>query len=265
MHDHFCFPPAAPPWLLPNHERSALAQVLTMVFQGHWVGQHRFTSTSELDALHAALAPSPAAHILDLGDDAGGPALYLALQTGCRVTGVRASPRLCVQAIAAAAIQANVRFVGGDVFSNRLLAHSFDGIVGYDAFVTIADKAKALAQCYQLLRPGGRLACTVMVAHGSQRPHPRNANLPPHPLPTCADYHRIAQHSGFHLIASDDLSATFCELGARWRGALCVWESDLRAELGLHGLRRLRESIGLLAEWASLGHVGHRHLVLQRD
>ena len=78
--------------LARDARRSALAHVLSTVFHDNWIGQHRFTTTAEIDALHAALQVGPGAHVLDIGGGTGGPAIYLAQQTGCHVTGIDSGP-----------------------------------------------------------------------------------------------------------------------------------------------------------------------------
>src|SRR5262245_33162454 len=84
-----------------SRTRSALTHVLQTVFDERWVGQQHFTTTEELDALHAAACVGPGAWVLELGSGLGGSAIYLARQQGCHVTGLDASPERVRQAQAA--------------------------------------------------------------------------------------------------------------------------------------------------------------------
>ncbi|MEP7190965.1 MAG: class I SAM-dependent methyltransferase, partial [Roseiflexaceae bacterium] len=240
-----------------NRARSALALVLNSVFENNWIGQQRFTTTADIDALHAVLQVGPGAHVLDIGSGAGGPAIYLAQQTGCRVTGIDAVPAQRAQAAAAAAaLTHRVQFIAGDLFTARFPEDSFDAIIGRDAFVTVDDKAHLFRLCWRLLRPGGRMACTTIVSHGEPIDRPEDVTLLSWPLPTSADYHALALQGGLRILTIDDLTTTFREVSARWRGSMAVWEEELIAELGYPDFRMMQATIGQLAEWATQGRIG---------
>lgn len=246
--------------------RSALSHVLNAVFGNGWVGQQRFTTTAEIDRLHAELQVGPGAHVLDIGSGAGGPAIYLAQQTGCRVTGIDAAPAQRAQAAAAAAGLTNqVQFIAGDLFTARLPECTFDAIISRDGFVTVDSKEQLFRVCWRLLRPGGRLACTTIVCQGDLIARPEQASLLSWPVPTTDDYHALAMQGGLQILAIEDLSTTFREISARWRGSLAVWEDELIAELGQRDFHTLQATIGQLAEWATQGRIGQMRMVMVRE
>jgi cyclopropane fatty-acyl-phospholipid synthase-like methyltransferase len=249
-----------------NRSRSALGLVLNSVFENSWIGQQRFTTTEEIDALHAALQVGPGAHVLDIGSGAGGPAIYLAQQTGCHVTGIDSGPVQRAQAAAVAAERTDqVHFVAGDIFALRFPESAFDAIVSRDAFVTIDDKARLFRRCWRLLRPGGRMACTAIVSRGDPLDRPQDVSLLSWPLPTSDDYHALALQGGLRILAIDDLTVTFREVSARWRGSMAVWEEDLIAELGQHDFCVMQATVGQLAEWATQGRIGQMRMVMLRE
>jgi cyclopropane fatty-acyl-phospholipid synthase-like methyltransferase len=246
--------------------RSALAYVLNAVFDNGWIGQQRFTTTTDIDLLHAALQVGPGAHVLDIGSGTGGPAIYLAQQTGCRVTGIDAAPVQHAQAAAAAAeLTDQVQFIAGDLFTARFPERSFDAIVSRDAFVTIDNQERLFRVCWRLLRPGGRMACTMIVRLGEPIDRPHDVSLLSWPLPTSDDYQALALQGGLRILAIDDLTTTFREVSARWRGSLAVWEEELIAELGPHAFNTLHATIGQLAEWATQGRIGQIRMVMIRE
>jgi cyclopropane fatty-acyl-phospholipid synthase-like methyltransferase len=241
---------------------------LNTVFGESWVGQQRFTSTAEIDALHAALRIGPNVHVLDLGSGLGGPAIRLAQDTGCQVTGIDPAvehAHHAQTAAEAAGVAERVRFVAGDLTEADFPTAAFDAIVSHDAFVTIPDKARLLACCRRWLRPSGRLATTLIVdLVGLQREADR-PDLLAWPIPTADGYRILAAQAGLRILSLDDLTPSFREIGARWRGALLVWESALVPALGYDNWTMLRATIGRLAEWATQGVIGHVRLVAVRD
>jgi sarcosine/dimethylglycine N-methyltransferase len=244
--------------------RSALAQVLHTVFDNGWIGQQRFTTTAEIDRLHAALQVGPGAHVLDIGSGTGGPAIYLAQQTGCQVTGIDAMPAQHAQA-AAAELTDQVQFIAGDLFTARFPESAFDAIVSRDAFVTFDNKEHLFRMCWRLLRPGGRMACTTIFRQDEPIDRPQDVGLLPWPLPTSDDYQALALQGGLRIVAIDDLTVTFREVSARWRGSLTVWEEQLIAELGYHDFHMMQATIGQLAAWATQGRIGQMRMVMIRE
>jgi cyclopropane fatty-acyl-phospholipid synthase-like methyltransferase len=249
-----------------NCARSALAHVLNAVFDNGWIGQQRFTTTADIELLHAALQVGPGAHVLDIGSGTGGPAIYLAQQTGCRVTGIDAVPVQHAQGAAVAAnITDQVQFIASDLFTARFPERSFDAIVSRDGFVTVGNQERLFRVCWRLLRPDGRMACTTIVSLGEPIARPQDVSLLPWPLPTSDDYQALALQGGLRTLAIDDLTTTFREVCARWRGSLAVWEDELIVELGQHDFRILQATIGQLAKWATQGRISQLRMVMIRE
>jgi SAM-dependent methyltransferase len=266
--------------------------MLGAIFGEQWVGQQRFTPTAQIDALHAAIEVRPRAAVLDLWCGAGGPAIYLAQQTGCRVIGIDPSVDNVRRARAAAAVAGltnQVHFFIGTLATVPMPTASFDAIVCHDAFFPVENKLRLLANCSRLLRPGARMACTALVDRGElasqldrttrltwslttagARHANRSASFDApagiaQPLLTADDYRAIATLAGLHVLAADDLTASLRVVGGRWFAALLIWEEELIAELGQAPFEHLRATTGQLAEWAVQGLIGQIRLVAQRE
>ena len=98
--------------------------------------------------------------VLDLGCGWCGPALYFAERYGCHVTGVTLSPVQRQYGLAWAARRGmadrlNVDLV--DVLELPYSDASFDRILFLESIIHMPEKARILARCAQLLRPGGRV------------------------------------------------------------------------------------------------------------
>jgi SAM-dependent methyltransferase len=247
---------------------SALVQVLKAVFNQRWIGQQRFTATSELDALHDALLLSPNAHVLEIGSGIGGPAIYLARQAGCHVTGIDASPAnvwLARDSATAAGVADCVRFVVGDVSISHVPAKAFDAIVSHDIFITIANPACLFATCHRVLQPGGRMASTLIVKAGALTAPPRQPTEVAWPIPTADDYRAYAEQAGLCVLALDDRTRLFRAVCARWRGALVVWDLALLPHVPPEAFVLSPTTIAQVAEWASQGVIGQVRMVLERE
>ncbi len=251
-----------------RHMQSTLIQMLHTVFGKSWIGQRHFTTTAQIDALHAALQLGPGAHVLELGSGMGGPAIYLAQQTGCRVTGIECSAesvRLAQRAADAAGVAGRVHFLAGDIATATFPAGAFHAIVSHDTFVTLQNKAQLFALCRQWLQPGGHMGTTLIVNRDGLADVTTPPSMLDWPIPTVDDYCALARTAGLQIVAATDLTPTFREISARWRGALMVWELALLPQLSDDEWPALRETIGQLAEWATQGRIGHMQLVLRRQ
>jgi SAM-dependent methyltransferase len=251
-----------------SHIHSSMIDVLQAVFGRRWVGQQRFTTTAELDGLHAALRVGPEARVLDIGSDLGGPAIYLAQQYGCHVMGIGASDE-CVQQARLAAREAGlsyrVQFVLGDVLTAAFPADTFDAIVSHNLWLTIANKAYLFDRCRGLLRPGGRMASTLIVQTSPVLAPPRQPTDIAWPIPTADDYREYAERAGLRVLALDDVTKSFREVCARWRGALVVWDLALIQELPPDAFALSPATIAQVAEWSSQGLIGQVRMVVERE
>jgi SAM-dependent methyltransferase len=159
----------------------------------------------------------------------------LGQQIGCQVTGIDPAIEHVHDAQAAAeaaAMGERVRFIAGNAIEADFPAGAFDAIVSQDAFVTIEDKARLFACCQRWLRPSDRLAATLIVDLGGLQGQADRLDLLAWPIPTVDDCRICVEQASLRILAIDDLSRSFREIGARWRGALMVWESALVSALG---------------------------------
>lgn len=106
--------------------------------------------------------------VVDFCAGLGGPARYFAHRYGAFVTGIELTP---ARVMGAAELTRRVRLedrvqvIEGDVTNVSLPSASQDAVVSQEALLHVPDIARAFAEAYRLLRPGGRLAFTNWVAH----------------------------------------------------------------------------------------------------
>jgi 2-polyprenyl-3-methyl-5-hydroxy-6-metoxy-1,4-benzoquinol methylase len=251
-----------------SHIHSSMMDVLQAVFGRRWVGQQRFTTTAELDALHAALHVGPEARVLDIGSGLGGPAIYLAQHYGCHVMGIDASDervQLARRTAREADLIHRVEFATGDVLTAALPTSAFDAIVSHNVWLTIANKAYLFDRCRRMLRPGGRMASTLIVQTSPALAPPRQPTEIVWPIPTADDYREYAEQAGLRVRALVDVTRSFREVCARWRGALVVWDLALFQQLPPEAFVLSPATIAQVAEWSSQGLIGQVRMVVERE
>jgi ubiquinone/menaquinone biosynthesis C-methylase UbiE len=96
--------------------------------------------------------------VLDVGSGLGKTACRLAAETGCTVTGVDIMPAMVGQAKKTAKqmrVEDKVRFMEGDARKLPFEDNSFDTVFVESVTVFAEDVAKAIAEYYRVVRPGG--------------------------------------------------------------------------------------------------------------
>jgi SAM-dependent methyltransferase len=101
--------------------------------------------------------------LVDLACGSGGAGLWVARETGARLTGVDISPVAVEQAekrIPAFGMEGRAEFRVGDFAATGLKAASFDGAMSVDALFLVPDKSGSVRETARILRPGSRFVCT---------------------------------------------------------------------------------------------------------
>jgi SAM-dependent methyltransferase len=111
--------------------------------------------------------------VLDVACGVGASTIQVARETGAEAVGVDLSDELLAKARAAAAageLDGRVRFLEGDAEALPLDDESVDAVLCECALCTFPDKPTAAAEMARVLRPGGRLGLSDMVAEPERLP-----------------------------------------------------------------------------------------------
>ncbi len=145
-----------------NFANSVLARVRSEAF-GEDIGQNSWLTVDEYRGFLALLELNAEMSVLDVCCGSGGPALFLARQVGCRVTGIDQSE----SGIRDANRIANEEGLEGVAFSiadaNQPLVYepgSYDAIISIDAINHLADRLAVFREFRRMLAPAGRLLFT---------------------------------------------------------------------------------------------------------
>lgn len=180
--------------------------------------QDHYGALAANDALAKLAGVSAGSRIADFCAGLGGPARYLAHRYGADVTGIELTParvRGAAQLTQLVRLQDRVRVIEGNVMQVPLLDASIDAVVSQEAFLHVPDKARALAEAYRILKPGGRLAFTDWIAHRALIPADAELmwqGMAVTNLYDLATYRALIEHAGFAVTSVEDLTADWAEI-----------------------------------------------------
>ena len=215
---------------------------------GEDMGQSSWLTAPEWLRFADQLGIGASSDVLEVGSGSGGPAVYLALARGCRLTGVDINEHGVRNAAALAearGVADRVQFQAVD--ANRPLpfpAARFDAVVSNDAMCHIKERQDVLSDWYRVLRSGGRALFTdAMVITGlvtNEELAIRSSIgfylfLPP------GENERLLQAAGFTVLGVDDVTDNAADVARRWHDARQRQEEALVAREGranFDGLQR---------------------------
>jgi len=174
--------------------------------------QDHYGGVRMVDLLARKAGITPEHHVLDVCSGMGGPARWLASRIGCRVTGldftqsrVEAARRLTLRV----GLAELVDFVQGDATAMPLPDAQFDAVISQEAWLHILEKAAVIAQCARVVKPGGVIAFTDVVARGklsSEAQQRLGAEMHAPAIASTALYTQLLERNACLLKQCDDLS-----------------------------------------------------------
>ena len=160
-------------------------------------GHISFVTVSQLKRMAAELRLSPGDTLADLGCGLGGPAMWMAQETGANLVGIDLSPVAVAEATKRAAelgLSERATFSQGFFADTGLDANSVDGAMSEDAIQYAPDKRAFAVEAARILRPGGRFVFTVFEVDPE-----RAALLPGFNADPVADYRPLLTDAGFEI------------------------------------------------------------------
>jgi len=192
-------------------------------------GNISFLTLAELHAVDAALGVGPDDVVADLACGAGGPGLWVAAQSGCRLVGVDLSAEGIAAARARAtelALDGVASFRVGSFAATGLDAASVDGVLTVDALQYAPDKAAAYAEMARILRPGRRAVIAVFEVDPD-----RVQGFPVLGDDPITDHRPLLQAAGFAIESYEESTGWWDRMRSAY-GAVLEAETVLRGELG---------------------------------
>jgi SAM-dependent methyltransferase len=198
-----------------------------------------FVTLAELRHIRDALALRRGDALADVACGMGGPGLWIARETGSRITGIDLSAA-GVRAAAARAAPVGVpdaRYAQGSFAATGLPNASMDGAMSCDALQYAPDKSAAFREFARVLRPGGRL---VFLAFEFEPQ--RVAGLPIFGADPVADYAPLLRDAGFTIDRYDETPGWRDRVEAAY-GGLAAASDALHEEMGAGAAALLGEVV----------------------
>jgi SAM-dependent methyltransferase len=204
---------------------------------GEDIGQFSWLTADEYATFADWLTIDAQSHVLEVACGTGGPALFLAGLTGCRVTGVDLHEAGVTAASARAeelGLADRARFVQADARSQLPFEDAtFDALVCIDAWNHLDDREAVLREWFRVLRTGAMLLFTdPIVVTGMLRREEMAARSDAMGefvfTPPGLD-EQLVRNAGFVDIRVEDATANMWEVPRRWRGAREQHRSELDA------------------------------------
>ena len=198
-------------------QTGADTSILTVELLQHHDQDH-FGGLAATDALARHAKINKSTHVLDLCCGLGGPARYLAYHYGCRVTGVDMNTdRLAgaVRLTERTKLQDRVLFHHANALQTGLADETFDVIVSQEAFCHIPNKKTLIAECVRLLKPGGRIVYTDILARNSMTNEIRSRlenEMVFSELTTLEQYCHLLEGKSCQVVEVEDLSDDWAQI-----------------------------------------------------
>ncbi|MCB9548416.1 MAG: methyltransferase domain-containing protein [Myxococcales bacterium] len=225
----------------------------------------------------AEAAPAPGARVLDVGCGVGGPALWLARHFDGTVHGISISPR-GIEAAEANALTAGLAdrctFAVADALDNGEPSAAYDVAWVMESSHLMPDRARLLAECARILRPGGRL---VLCDLTFLRPLDLGEILNDRKKLACldrvfgrakigalADYEAQAAAAGLRVASVRDLSRETRPTLWAWQANLERFADDVDALIGPEARADFARACDILGAYWDAGRMGYFLLVADK-
>lgn len=225
---------------------------------GEEIGQFSWLTADEYRTFFSWLGIDATSEVLEIASGSGGPALFMARDTGCRVTGVDIH-QAGVEAATARALELDLedraRFVCADAREPLPLGDaSFDALVCIDSFNHLYEREQVLHEWHRVLRPGARVLVTdpITVTGPLRREEMivRSGSMGEFVFTPPGIVEQLLRGAGFEEVRVEDATQNMDEVAARWRSARAAHADELDSLEGAEenaAFQHFLETVSMLA------------------
>lgn len=242
---------------------------------GEDIGQSSWMTAEEWLDFADQLQITNRSHVLEVGSGSGGPAIYLALKRGCRITGIDINENGVRNGIALAqarGVADRVEFhtvdAGGPLpFSPA----TFDAIVSNDSMCHIQPRLAVLREWHRVLRTGGQALFTdAMVITGliSHEELATRSSIGFYLFVPPGENERLLRDAGFDVRSVTDLTDRAGDISKRWFDARSQHRETLLATedaQNFDGLQRFLACVHTLSVERRLSRYSYLAKKIQDD
>jgi len=208
-----------------NFTDRVLASVRAATF-GEDIGQNSWVTVDEYDRFIEWLQLTCDSHALEVASGSGGPALYLAGKSGCRVTGVDVNPKGVATATQSAGRHEAGRratFKVADATEPLPFADNrFDALLCIDSMNHFPNRRETLREWRRVLKPGGRAVFTdpvVITGPVTNEELAQRSSIGLFLFTPRALNEELIAEAGFRILAQHDVTENAAQVSRRWREA----------------------------------------------
>jgi cyclopropane fatty-acyl-phospholipid synthase-like methyltransferase len=129
--------------------------------RGNDIGQQSFITPGYLDEIIRRLDINESSYVLDVGSGAGGPAIYIASKTGCRIAGIDVSDvgvDMSRKLAKRSGLEETIKFYLGDAMKTPFADDTFDIAISLNVMNVFEDKTGLFMEVRRVLKRGGTWA-----------------------------------------------------------------------------------------------------------
>lgn len=254
-----------------HFETDVLARVRRKTF-GEDFGQNSWTTAEEYRRWIGALGLRESSTVLEVASGSGGPALFLARETGCRVHGVDINAHGVATAnerSRAMGLASRATFVEASADEPLpFAAETFDAVLCIDSANHFSRRLQVLVDWHRVLRPEGRALFTdpvVVTGLVSNEEFAARSSIGRFVFAPPGVNERLIEEAGFALLQREDVTENAAAISSRWyearaadRAALVQIEGETRYE----GLQRFFDAVHRLTSERRLSRFAY---LLRKD
>jgi len=203
------------------------------------IGQQSFITPSYLDELIHRLCIGEESYVLDVGSGAGGPAIYIASKTGCRVSGIEINDvgvEVSKKLAKKSGLEEKTEFYLGDAMKMPYEENSFDLAISLNVMNVFKDKTGLFKEVYRVLKPSGKwafLSGTFDMPDDDEiiRKMARGYLIPQY-YDSLQDYRRKLELAGFIIEEITEYVADFWVQVKKWGDAYKKHSIEIAKEQG---------------------------------
>jgi ubiquinone/menaquinone biosynthesis C-methylase UbiE len=215
------------------------------------IGQNSWVTADEYQSFIEWLRLTPKAHALEVASGSGGPALYLADKSGCRVTGVDVNAKgieTAKRSAVHAGLAERVYFRLADA-STRLPfgAGNFDALLCIDSMNHFPNRLETLEDWHRVLRAGGRAVFTdpvVVTGPVTNDELAQRSSIGPFVFVPRGLNEELIVKAGFKIVSQTDATENAALVSHRWREARQRFRDELLSIEGTERFEGVQKFLG---------------------
>lgn len=190
---------------------------------GEDIGQNSWLTAGEFREFFSLLSIAKSKKVLEIASGSGGPALSMAKETGCHLTGLeydKNGVNNSLKMAEANGLKGQTEFIHGDASEPLPFEdNSFDALFTVDAINHLKNRVSILKEFYRVLKPGGKLLYTdPIVVSGilSNEEIAVRSSIGYFLFTPLGENERLLNEAGFIEILSRDVTENMSVVSQRW-------------------------------------------------